>query len=299
MPRWLAGCFGAACLSSGILAQPTSVEPVAVEPIIARAAAYVEQFVERFSNVVAEERYSQDAVGPPRSGTPGPRGSFGSGGSGTVRRRELWSDFLMVKLPDSPDWVPFRDVFMVDGVGVRDREERLTRLFLQPAATALEQSAKIAADSARYNIGSVSRTINNPLIALALMQASHRPRFEFALGKADRSAGARIWIVTFRETSRPTLVRGAYDRDLPAHGRYWIDVDSGRIARTELIFDDPGASARITTSFRHDDRFGMDVPYEMREQYILNDGSRVTGFARYGRFRQFEVRTDEAVTPVR
>ena len=47
----------------------------------------------------------------------------------------------------------------MDGKPVRDRDERLTKLFLQPSADAWRQEADIAAASSRYNIGSVLRTI--------------------------------------------------------------------------------------------------------------------------------------------
>ena len=79
-----------------------------------------------------------------------------------TEHRELLSDFLLVKLPGRRLSIPFRDVLEVDGREVGDREARLTRLFLQPAPDALTRAREIAAESARYNIGRVVRTVNLP-----------------------------------------------------------------------------------------------------------------------------------------
>jgi len=77
-------------------------------------------------------------------------------------QRELKSDFLFVKVPSSDAWLPFRDVFAVDGRPVRDRHERLTRLFLHPSPTAMEQARQIVADSTRYDIGGIERDSISP-----------------------------------------------------------------------------------------------------------------------------------------
>ena len=47
-----------------------------------------------------------------------------------ARHRDLRSDFLLVKSPETQALVPFRDVIQVDGIMVRDREARLAKLFL-------------------------------------------------------------------------------------------------------------------------------------------------------------------------
>jgi hypothetical protein len=50
-------------------------------------------------------------------------------------------------------WVAYRDTFDVDGVPVRDREERLQRLL---GSGAWEQAARIAEQNARFNLAKVS-----------------------------------------------------------------------------------------------------------------------------------------------
>jgi formylglycine-generating enzyme required for sulfatase activity len=268
----------------------TAQSPPPLDVILARAGRYVSSFVDRFSSVVAEEHYVQDTLGNLPSVALGGRGSIRVGVQS--RRRELKADFLLVKIGPS-DWLPFRDVFEVDGAAVRDREQRLAKLFLQPKETALAQAAQIASESSRYNIGALQRTVNTPILALIYLQPDAQDRFKFSLGKRDPAAGGNIWIVEFRETARPTHVRGLRDLDIPSNGRYWIDVETGRVVRTELTLDTQGVRARLTASFQVDERFQMDVPYEMREQYHL-DRSQVTGTATYTRFRRFDVNAGES-----
>ena len=115
------------------------------DDVLAREAAYLREFVQRFSDVVAEERYVQDAKTVPRARTRGT----------VVRSRlftrhvELMSDFLLVKLKESGEWQAFRDVFDVNGEPVRDRDERLTKLFLNPTRSVLDDANAIALEGAR------------------------------------------------------------------------------------------------------------------------------------------------------
>src|SRR5262249_45008239 len=78
-------------------------------------------------------------------------------------------------------------------------------------------------------------------------------------------------------------------------GRVWIDAATGRVMKTQLMVEQPAVRAQITTLFRLDDRFGIAVPSEMREQYTLATGNKITTVANYGRFRRFDVRADEDI----
>jgi formylglycine-generating enzyme required for sulfatase activity len=271
-----------------VFAIAAAEQPPAVDQILGRAGQYVSQFLDQFSNVVAEERYVQDTLGtlPIISG----RGASALSRPAS-RHRELKSDFLLVKVGPF-DWLPFRDVYEVDGASVRDREGRLAKLFLQPSATALEQAQKIALESARYNIGAMQRTINTPILALMFLQLDMQPRFQFSLGKRDTDVGEHVWIVQYKEEVRPTVIRGLRDSDMPASGRLWIDTETGRVAKTELNVDASGVRAHLITVFRRDERFQIDVPFELHEQYFLNRG-QVTGTATYSHFRRFDVSADE------
>jgi hypothetical protein len=297
-------------------ALPTAASQAPVPPrldeLLTRAARYVVDFETAFSKAVAEERYQQQVIT-----TTAPKAvseTIRDAPERRVERRQLRSDFLLVKLPQQNQLIPFRDVFEVDGRPVRDREARLTRLFVESPPDALDQARRIVAESARYNLGNLTRTFNMPLLALAVLRLDSQSRFRFSDLKLDRAVGQDIYVVAYQEQVSPTLVQGLDGRDLPARGRLWIEGRSGRVLRTEIVIEHPlvvprqtaaGASgvhapvvATMTTVFREHPEFTVAVPVEMREEYRLPDwaGLEVTGVATYTQFRRFGVQVDERVT---
>ena len=272
------------------LANAHAQQAFTVEQLLDRSSIYVENLVAKFSRVVAEEQYTQEYL----IAAPEGSGKF-PGAPKMAERRTLKSDLLMVKPTGLDQWFIFRDVFEVDARAVRDRENRLAKLFLESrdTVTAIERAHEIATASAQFNIRPMG-TVDNPMLALGFLQRVYRPRFRFTLRGRDTERGPDTWIVEFRETARPTLMRSITNKDVVARGRYWVDAASGRVARTEVIFNSLGTDSIVTTSFEIDERLGTPVPVEMR---FTRSGAKneVRGVATYGRFRQFEVATEEAI----
>jgi len=271
-------------------ASPAPGQTVRQQDLLLRAARYVSDFMDRFSNVVSEEKYVQDAKSFPQQRKKGTPTLLTRG---LLRHVELTSDFLLVRSPERNLFYTFRDVYMVNGEPVRDREDRLVKLFVSSATPPADQLEKIAFESARYTFGGDKRTINNPLLAVGFLQAIYQPRFRFSLKGPDPEAGADVLMIEFKEEKSPTLIRQIPDGDIFAKGRIWLKGATGMIVKTELTVIE---SDTIVTSFRYDDRFQIAVPYEMREDYWV-DNDVVTGVATYDRFRQFTVKTEEQFQP--
>jgi hypothetical protein len=293
-----------AALAVAVAAVPLRAQTPAgadLDQLLAKATWYSIDFVNKLSSVVAEERYLQDSnVALATVAIPGLGGRGAPGMSvprGSSKHRELRADFLIVK-SGGENWTPFRDVFEVDHIPIRDRDERLAKLFLntKPDAGSEEQAKAIAEESGRYNLGSVQRTINNPVFALIFLQPDVRPRFKFTYGKADRKNADDIRVVEYVEETRPTVIAGRPGEDMPAFGRFWIENATGRVLKAELRVEVKDIKANLTTTFRSDERLGIDVPNEFREEYDLRD-SRVSGIASYSRFRRFEVKSSEELAP--
>jgi hypothetical protein len=195
----------------------------------------------------------------------------------------------------------FRDVFEVDRRPVRDRDQRLQKLFVDASPDARAQAEAIQAESARYNLGPVYRNINIPVLGLYFFDQAFAVNTRYSLAKAGnvkRFAGLApaesIVLVEFKETGRGTAIRGDKNSDLPAHGKAWIDHTSGRILQTELVAQDTSLSAMINVTYRSEAGLPVLVPGEMREIYTMSRGeTRIDGRAKYGRFRQFTVTTIE------
>ncbi len=288
-----------------VLAAPQPPARVALDVLLDRAGWYLDYFVDEFENVVAEETYTQDSSQMLASFSPiaGGRGGAVQPPSPSemlrARHRDLRSDYLLVKSPDTQALVPFRDVIQVDGVIVRDREARLARLFLTANSDAMIQAEHIREEGARYNLGNMRSTLGNPVLALGVLQQTYQPRFHFSLGRDDKSLGPGVAVVDYRETQSPAMIRGEAGVDLPAHGRLWIDIATGRVLKTELQVEQPTVRAIITTTFQVEEKSGIAVPLEMREQYTFPNGNRVNTVANYGRFRRFDVNANEDIrTPI-
>jgi hypothetical protein len=275
-------------------AQP---RPPNLNTVLARASAYVEEFREKLSGIVAEETYEQQEI-------PG-------------NRRELRSDLLLIRSETFPRWLQFRDTFEVDGRAVRDRAERLTRLFFDPA-TAMERAKRIATESSRYNLGAVARTINVPLMPFVFLERDVQPRFRFARAGGNQRAevpepqaghfrvSTEVWVIRFEERYRPTIVRDSVNqKDVPSQGRFWVEPSSGRILMSEMRSDHPGIRAEITVNYQSEPLSGLLVPTAMFERYtnIVPSGrrpgsqywGRIEATATYGKFRRFQVEVDQRV----
>jgi hypothetical protein len=290
----LPSCLAALCLPA--LHAQTS-EP-SLDSVLTHAGAYVIEFQRRLSGIVSEETYVQDV-----------RLSTGLGRMPSLApvHRELKSDLLLVKPSGADRWLQFRDVFEVDGRPVRDRNERLMQLFVKPSASSADQTQRIIDESVRYNIGNLMRTVNAPVLALVILDPRHQPRFTFKrtehakplLGRWKGEPLDSIWVIEYREVEKQTLIRGSNNRDMPAHGRFWIEAATGRVFASELIAEDPLIEGVVDVEYQLEAESGLLVPIQMRERYDLRrDRTRVTGEADYGRFRQFQVKVDEKLAPV-
>lgn len=303
----------AALLSMAAPAPALAQEP-SLASVLARATAYVAEFQRQLSGIVAEELYVQDARA---SSLPISRNRY-EVSRYEISHRELKSDFLLVRPVGADRFVEFRDVFEVDGTAVRDRQERLTSLFLDPSVDAARQVHQILIESARYNIGNIWRTVNTPTLPLVFLHPQHQWRFAFTRaadttpvlerkgqkqtsGELQRlTASSDVWVIEYEEVEPSTFIRTTGNRDLPARGRFWIEPITGRVRVSELIAWDSDVRATIDVYYESALLGDLLVPVQMRERYESRvDGSHVEGTATYSRFRQFQVLVDQDLAPIR
>jgi hypothetical protein len=275
-----------------------SQEPTLAE-VLARAGAYVTAFQRQLSGVVTEESYVQDVLETAMFG--------GRSSRAPITHRVLKSDLLLVKPEGVQRWIQFRDVFDVDGKPVRDRSDRLMKLFVNPSASTAAQVGQIVGESVRYNIGNIHRNFNVPVFALLILEPARQQTFKFTRVAPGTPVLARdlgvpvdAWVVRYQETDHATMIRTTNDRDLPAHGRFWIEPATGRVLMSELIAEDYALSGTIVVRYQADVVPDLLVPTAMREQYLeRRNGMRVNGAATYGHFRQFQVKVDEKIAPIK
>lgn len=278
--------------ATGLPSAPTAV-PAAPSPrelelqrLVARAADYIAGYQREYSLLVAEENYVQ---------------------STRTQRQQIRSDLLLVRQERASGWTSFRDVFEVNGQPVRDRDDRLKRLFLDPSAEAQAQLMAIKSESARYNIGPVERNINVPLFALKFLEYENVPRFRFKLSGTRDVGGVVSTQVDYEETGRPTLVQYNQVEDIAARGWFLIDPASGAVTGSRMLFkfaaDD--STIEFVVKYGRDTTLGLWVPVEMTEICTrIPFGSAISSNvidarATYAKFRRFQVKADTEIRIVK
>jgi hypothetical protein len=296
--RCLTITFLFALLAVGPRAQTPPTWPLPA--VLARAATYVEAYAGRFVGMVVEEFYVQDVITMNRFGY---RVNMSRG----PIHRTLKSDLLLVRPEGTDVWMQFRDVFEVDGKPVRDRNDRLQKLFLQPSKSSSAQADKIVRESVRYNIGDVERTINLPVLGMTILDRRVQTGFQFQMGGSEDPGHtlpqsqvfippADAVVISFTETQIRSLITNPQGKNLKSHGRFWVRMPDAQVLMTELLVDDFTLGAAVHVAYQPRPGFELPVPVEMHETYLnrLNN-SRVEGSATYSNYRQFNVRTAEAI----
>ncbi len=283
MPRRaISGLVAVLAISVLSVSDLRAQEPLTLAVVLDRMRAYLTDYATRLPATLASEHYVQRAY----SGV-------------TVTQVTLDSDFGIVQVPGLRQWLGFRDVLKTNGKPVPDHERRLDDLFLHQPTDVLVQARRITEESARHNIGSVIRTINNPALALELLDGRNAHRMRFEKSGEDTRGNVRAWVIRFNETWRPTLVSSKDGMDAPSKGRAWIDPATGTLLRAETSVQ-AGAlvSCTIDLTFEPDPRLGFWVPARMNETYDGPRAGRVaSGTATYTNYRQFAVDTNETLTP--
>ena len=74
------------------------------------------------------------------------------------------------------------------------------------------------------------------------------------------------------------LVNG--EENALAHGRAWIEAETGVVHKTELVVGDADSDIRVVTWYRLDPRLSMWVPARMTEAMTIRSACRTSSNAR-------------------
>ena len=264
-------------------AQPATAT---LETVLARAADYVERYQYELGSVIAEEHYHQMADG--------------------ARSRRTVSDLLVLATPGTQEpWLAFRDVIEVDGKPVEDRLQRLEDLFLQSPRITGALRRRLIIESARFNIGAITRNVNVPTMALQILAGADQSRFTFEKDGEKTIDGIRTWEIKYEETEPPAMIMNGQGADLFSHGTIWIEPSSGRVVETDFRTEDKEIQLSIELRVRYqpNEILGMLVPSRMTERYhvrlrpvttsrLVRRNIEVNCEATYTNFRRFLVEVE-------
>jgi hypothetical protein len=266
--------IAAGCVVLSALAPAVQHQAPSAASVLAAATQYLADYQDQLRFLVADEQYDQQI--------------FDASGNPTDRRR-MEGEFFVTFAPELETWMSMHDVSTVDGQPVAERED-LSRLL--QAGPLADVSRRLVEQNARYNIGRVFRNFNEPTLALQVLGGRRRTHFKFDRRAVAVDADAVVVTLAFKETDRPTLVRGTDGKDVPASGELTIEAGTGRIRRTEMRFTYGSVRAQLTTTYEREPKLDIWVPTHMTERYEDTKSPKqvIVCDATYTNYRRFEVR---------
>lgn len=243
---------------------------------------YLLDYEPRLSSVVADERMTQ---------RDGPSRFANSQTAEPTRNREIISEVAFIGLPGNAGWLGFRRVVKVNGKMLADPGASLSLLLTDGAADDYDQARLLLSESARHNLGG-ARTTNLPNLPLEFLHPRNRHRLHHRLDGMEKIRGINTARMVFEEHSTPTMIQRPEGGDTLSLVSAWIELDSGRLLRAQVKTRDVRIGVLpfdqvIWVDFRPDEKLGMLVPYEMKEEFFAGRFREGTGTARYSNYRQF------------
>jgi len=242
--------------------------------IVRAATEYLDRYQREFASLVAEEDYVQTAF---VTWTRKP----------TIRR--IRGELFLAYLPADRTWIAVHDVAEVDGAPVPEAGS-VRGLLLDGAWRPV--AARVAESNARYNIGAISRNINEPTFALKIFEPQRIKGFKFDRGDVEkRPDQPPLVTLRFVERARPTIVKAPGGEPIFSTGEIVVEAGSGRILKTTMRFDKKPVEAQQQTEYAMDERLGLLVPVLYTESYVTRSGvtlsETTTCEARYTNYRRF------------
>ena len=276
---WLVMCVMAVPLATQAQT-PTRPPDTSAGAVVAKAVSYIKDYQKAWEFVLADEINVQEV--------------FNARGL-RVARREASGDFFLSYVAAEGRWLSVRDVAMVDGVPIENRDN-LRQLLSRGSFARIGR--QLADHNARYNLGSIQRNFNDPMLALVILDDTHRSRFRFKRLNVQQTPTGPIVTVAFTERDRPTLVRGTDGSQIFATGELVIEAATGRLRRTVITLKDRTITASLTTAFTENGTLGLWLPASLTERYEgTADRQRevVAAESTYSNYRKFT--TDSTVVP--
>ena len=208
--------------------------------------------------------------------------------------RRLASDIVLVGLGNGVV-IGHRDTFAVDSSKIRERDERLLKLFRVPDPSTGQEAAKAIEDqAAHYYLSPNLRTLDAPGLALEFLREANQPHSEFALEGIRKMGDVQVATVKF--TERPTSRILPTPEGSKTSGKFSIDVTTGAVTQTELTVDHREYFRfHIATKFTRDSAVDAWVPAEVLQDVDIrtpttNSHSNMGAGGQLGSRRSFEGR---------
>jgi hypothetical protein len=248
-----------------------------------RLDKYLLSYEPELSTLVADERMSQrDGAGRNAS----------SETAEPTKSRNIVSEVAFVGLPGEIGWLGFRRVVEVNGKKLDDAGPSLATALSDGAKNDFDRARLLLSQSAQHNLG-FPRTTNLPNLPLEFLHPRNRKRLTHRLDGMEKIRGIQTARMVFDENSTPTIIRRPDGGEMRSLITAWVEPDTGRLIRAQVKTRDARIGVLpydnlIWVDFRPDEKLGLLVPYEMKEDFFAGRFREGTGTARYTNYRQFK-----------
>ena len=257
VPRWLPVVVSAIALTSAAIHAQGSV---AAADVLRAAAGYLDRYSDKLHAIGAEESYLQYETSSGKLSKP----------------RRLSADVAFVGL-GAGNTATYRDVYAIDNLEVRPRDERLWSLVKAPSDASLDQASALSKESVGRFLSPNLHALDQPTSPLEFLRRDNQARSAFTIESVKTVDGARVAILKFTERATPRLV--PMPEDAAATGRFWIDVGDGTVRQSEVGLATKSVSLRGTVKYARDATLDLWLPIEMTQQIeVIGPGSQVINY---------------------
>jgi len=261
------------------------------EAVRDRLDAYLLAYEPQLSTLVAEELLIQ-RDGPSRdaSVTAAP----------DTKNRRIVSEVAFISLPGGTGWLGFRRAVKLNGRDLPDAGPPLGVLLTDGDQDDMDQARLLLAESARLNLG-LPRTTNLPNLPLEFLHPRNRRRFAARVDGTEKIRGLETTRLVLSETSSPTMIQRPEGGDMNSSIMAWVETTTGRLIRAQVKTRDARIGvlpfdALVWVDFKPDEKLGLLVPAEMKEEFYAGRFREGTGNAKYSNYRRFQT-TSRIVPP--
>jgi hypothetical protein len=244
---------------------------------------YLIAYEPQLSGLVADERMTQrdgaSRLANARTAEP-------------TKDREIISEVAFVALPGNVGWLGFRRVVRVNNKPIGESGPSLALLLTDGAKDDYDQARLLLGQSAEHNLG-FPRTTNLPNLPLEFLHPRNRHRLRHRLDGMEKIRGINAARMVFEEQSTPTIIQRPDGGAMQSLISAWVEPETGRLLRAQVKTRDARIGVLpfdsvIWVDFRPDEKLGLLVPYEMKEEFFAGRFREGTGTARYSNYRQFK-----------
>ena len=232
----------------------------AVPDLLKAVGDYLLQYTEKLATIAAEEEYTQRQP------------------EATQASRRLNSDIVLIGHKGG-SISAFRDAFAIDGNPIRQRDDRLLKLFDSAiVAAAHAQATALTDEAARYYMSPNLRMLDLPTLALDYFRPLNHDAAEFSVDGVRNQNGVQVATLRFKTQGSSDAV--ATPEGATTEGRAWVEVATGTIRQTELIVHGKNFNFSATTKYSLDPGLGIWVPTELVQRSEVT--SAAGGFSNMG-----------------